>query len=367
MRLSTFIRVAREDILAESMAYTVGIPVLSGTALDVLRNHLPLVLDAIATDLEQPQSQAESIEKSLGQAPAPRAQTAAQTHGAQRARLGLNIEQVVAEFRVLRSCVLRLWAQAHEPDRFVIDDTMRFNEAIDQAVAESVAFHAAELERWRDIALGVLAHDLRGPVSAMVLSAEVLARESSGKTLTLALSMLRSGRRLTSLLDSLLEYNKATLGNGMSLSLAQTDLALSCQEETEMLRLAFPHSTIHFRSSGDTLGLFDAGRVREALANLISNAAQHSLKGTAIEVSVQGTDEAVEICVDNQAEPIPPEVLNTLFEPMKRHGSRPAGENGNLGLGLFIVREIARAHHGEVSAVSSSGAIRFKMVLPRRA
>lgn len=367
MRLSDFIRVAREDILAESMAYAARIPVLNGNAMDVLRNHLPLVLDAIAADLDEPQSRQQSIEKAQGHAPAPDVPTAAQTHGAQRARLGLDIEQLVAEFRVLRSCILRLWADAHEPDRFVIEDTMRFNEAIDQAVAESVSFHAAELARWRDIALGVLGHDLRGPISAMLLVAEVLARESSGKTLTLAVSMLRSGRRLTSLLDSLLEYNKATLGNGMELSLAQVDLALSCEEEVDMLRVAFPHSTIHYRASGDAVGSFDASRVREALGNLISNAAQHSVKGADIDVRVEGSHAAVEICVENQADPIPQEVLNTLFEPMKRHGQRPVGTTGNLGLGLFIVREIARAHQGEVTATCHEGSIRFKIVLPKMA
>lgn len=367
MRLSQFIRVAREEILVESIAYAAKIPVLKDTASNVLRNHLPLILNAIAADLDEPQSREQSIEKSRGHAPLSEAMTAAQTHGSQRARLGLNIEQLVAEFRVLRSCILRLWADAHEPDQFAIEDTMRFNEAIDQAVAESVSFYAAELARWRDIALGVLGHDLRGPISAILVAAEILTRESSGKTLTLSLSMLRSGRRLTSLLDSLLEYNKATLGTGMALILAEADLGTSCQEEVEMLRLAFPQSTINYSLDGDTTGIFDVSRVREALANLISNAAQHSsVKGAAIDVSVAGTDAAIEISVENRAEPIPQEILNTLFEPMTRHSQGPTGASGNLGLGLFIVREIARAHGGEVTAMSAEGSIRFNIVLPKR-
>lgn len=174
MRLAQFIHQAREQIIAESVEYAADLPVLSGQAIEALRDHLPLVLEAIARDLELPQTRAQSIAKSEGRNPTPYAETAAQTHGLLRARSGLTIEQLVAEYRVLRSCVLRLWADACKPDRHAIADTLRFNEAVDQAVAESVAFFSAEVERWRGIFLGVLGHDLRGPLNAMMLTAEVL-------------------------------------------------------------------------------------------------------------------------------------------------------------------------------------------------
>ncbi len=368
MRLAQFIRQAREEILAESFAYATQIPALQGSAASVLRNHLPLVLNTIALDLEKPQSREQSIDKSLGHAAPPAEESAAQSHGTLRARIGLDIEQLVAEYRVIRSCVLRLWTEACEPNEFVIQDTVRFNEAIDQAVAESVAFHAAEIAKWRHIFLGVLGHDLRGPLNAMMLTAELLERvesKSNGQAMYLVGALLRNGRRLNALLDSLLEYNKATLGVGMQLNREAVDLGAECQEEFEMLQRAFPKRQIQLQITGDTRGAFDRSRVRQAVSNLVSNAAQHSPEGSAVAVIVIGQETAVEITTENVADPIPQDVLNTLFDPLRRNASEAGASSGHLGLGLFIVREIARAHQGEVTATTADGVIRFRMVLPK--
>ncbi|WCM90706.1 sensor histidine kinase [Acidovorax sp. NCPPB 3576] len=368
MRLAQFIRHAREQILAESFAYAAQIPALQGLAASVLRNHLPLVLNTIALDLEQPQSRTQSIEKSLGHAAPPAEETPAQSHGTLRARVGLDIEQLVAEYRVIRSCVLRLWADHGDPDRFAMQDTLRFNEAIDQAVAESVAYHAAEIGKWRHIFLGVLGHDLRGPLNAMLLTAELLERvesQGNGQAMYLIGALLRNGRRLNSLLDSLLEYNKATLGVGMQLHRETVDLGVECREEFEMLQRAFPKRQIHLQITGDTRDAFDKSRVRQAVSNLVSNAVQHSPEGSPVTVIVAGHEKAVEIITENVADPIEQEVLDTLFDPLRRNSSELGASSGHLGLGLFIVREIAKAHQGEVTASTADGLIRFKMVLPR--
>ncbi|GKS97487.1 HAMP domain-containing sensor histidine kinase [Acidovorax sp. SUPP2825] len=368
MRLAQFIRHAREEILAESFAYATRIPALQGSAASVLRNHLPLVLDAIALDLEQPQSREQSIDKSLGHAAPPAEESAAQSHGTLRARIGLDIEQLVAEYRVIRSCVLRLWMESCQPTAFAMDDTVRFNEAIDQAVAESVAFHAAEVAKWRHIFLGVLGHDLRGPLNAMLLTAQLLERVGSQnpeQATYLVGALLRNGRHLNVLLDSLLEYNKATLGVGTPLHRQAVDLGAACQEELEMLQQAFPKRRIRWQITGDARGDFDPSRVRQAVSNLVSNAAQHSPEGSEVAVIVVGQAAAVEITTENLSDPIAPEVLDTLFDPLRRNASPSGASSGNLGLGLFIVREIAKAHQGEVTASTADGVIRFKMVLPK--
>lgn len=363
MRLAQFIRHAQEDILAESLAFATQIPALSGSAISVLRNHLPIVLNTIALDLEAPQSRTQSIDKSLGHAAAPLHETAAQSHGTLRARIGLDIEQLVAEYRVLRSCVLRLWAQACPPDQYVIEDTMRFNEAIDQAVAESVAFYAAEKECWRNLFLAVLGHDLRDPLHALLLTAELMERK--GQSGPMAGALVRNARRLRSLLDSLLEYTQLTLGVGTQTALECVNLGTQCEEEIEILHRAFPDRDIVFATSGDTQGLFDSSRVRQALANLVSNAVHHSPKGSPITVAVTGRPEAVEISTRNPAEPLAQEVLDTLFEPLRRNADKNEDSTGHLGLGLFIVREITKAHLGEVTARTTEGTIEFKMVLPK--
>jgi signal transduction histidine kinase len=193
----------------------------------------------------------------------------------------------------------------------------------------------------------------------------VLRQKTSGEAQKLAEALVRSGRRLTTLLDSLLDYNKSSLGLAMQLHRMPVDLGAQCQEEIELLRLAFPRKNIDFEVVGDTQGAFDGSRVREALANLVSNAAQHSHASHDIKVGVTGSSDVVEIFTENVSAPIPPEEMNGLFDPLRRRTNQPNSSTPNLGLGLFIVREIARAHAGEVTASMANGLIRFKIVLPK--
>lgn len=365
MRLAQFIERSREAILAESTTYAAQIPALKAAPPAILRDHMPLVLDSVVLDLKKSQSRAESIDKSRGEAPANATETAAETHGVLRARSGLDIEQLVAEYRVLRSCVLRLWAEGRESDVGVAEDTMRFNEAIDQAIAESVRFYNTEIVKWREIFLAVLGHDLRNPLNAIVLTAQVLATKANETTERDINALLRNSRRMGVLLESLLEYNKSALGIAMHVDREPVDLGPQCREEVEMLRRAFPSKQIEFSLKGDAQGTFDNSRIREALSNLVSNAAQHSPDGAVVTVAVEGREADVEISTENIAADIPVNDLNALFEPLRRRPDEANAVTKNLGLGLFIVRQIARAHGGEVTASPVGGRLRFSIVIPK--
>lgn len=179
--------------------------------------------------------------------------------------------------------------------------------------------------------------------------------------------MLRNGRRLEALLDSLLEYNKSRLGVGMAIQRRKVNLARLCREEVDLLQRALPHVKIVLDAAGDTGGQFDGSRVREALANLVFNAAQYSPAGTPVAVAVRGHDHAVELSTENESEPIPSEVLQTVFEPLRRHSTAASGPRRNLGLGLFIVREIARAHGGDATVSMAGRRVSFKVLLPKTA
>ncbi len=169
---------------------------------------------------------------------------------------------------------------------------------------------------------------------------------------------------MKALLDSLLEYNRSNLGVGMVLHLATTDLGAACTEEIELQRAAHPGATIEYSSEGDTTGQFDASRVREALGNLIANAIKHGGQGEAVKVAVTGTPKLVQVTVENQGDLLP-EGIEALFEPLRRGGARAAPERTHLGLGLFITRQIARAHGGEVMGTCSNQRVRFTVELPR--
>lgn len=366
MRLAKFIVEAREEIVGESVKYASAIPALSGQALEILRDHLPLVLEAIARDLEQPQTRGQSILKSEGRGPTPDLESAAQTHGTLRARSGLNMEQLVAEYRVLRSCVLRLWSDAHTPGPEVLADTLRFNEAVDQAVAESVTYFSQEQQRWRSIFLGVLGHDLRGPLNAVLLTADVMRNLAPEGTMAqLAATMLRNGRHMQTLLDSLLEYSRSEVGMPMKLNLTHLVAASALHEEMDLLRTALPGVQIDFKVEGDTSSFVDGPRLREAVANLVFNAAQHGSPDTPIAVNVVERAQVVAVTVDNVSAPIPEDVLQNLFEPLRRYSSEQNSVGSHLGLGLFIVREIARAHGGEATVAMANGRVVFDLTVAK--
>lgn len=367
VNIATFLEVASEPILSAAVAHARTLPALATADEAVLRDHLPELLRAITADLRRPQSRRESIEKSHGNAALAQDETAAQTHGLARARSGLTTSQLVAEFRALRSSVLRLYGDAHATGPGAVEEIGRFNEAIDQAVAESVAFHEAELERWRQIFLGVLGHDLRGPLNAISLAGRLITLQASPAISAHAATLMHGVERMTALLDSLLELNRAGLGQPMALRREPSDLYEACTAEVELLRTAFPGATIDLKAQGDARGAFDASRIRQALSNLVTNAIKHGSPADPVMVTLEGQESAVLLSVENVglAEVLPGEI-ERWFEPLHRKDAQSAGlRHAHLGLGLFIVRQIARAHGGEVEGWAAARAIRFTITLPK--
>lgn len=171
---------------------------------------------------------------------------------------------------------------------------------------------------------------------------------------------------MVSLLDSLLEHNRVGLGAGMTIERAPIDLETTCREELELQRAAHPGAKIQLVVEGDTRGEFDDSRIREALSNLITNAVNHGLPEP-VSVRLEGGDQAVRLTVENAAaEEIPSGELEQLFEPLHRGAVRRSGsERSHLGLGLFIARQIAKAHGGEVTGESSGQRVWFTLTLPK--
>ena len=302
MRLADFIDGNVEPILAASEAFAqTQMPAASFLDPVALRDHIPMILAAVAKDLRSPQTALEQIAKSLGHQAGVKGapETAAQMHALLRAKAGFDIAQLVAEYRALRACTLRLWfdaGMASGPD--IVDDLIRFNEAIDQAVAESVAHFAAEVDRWRHVFLGVLGHDLRGPLNAILLTAELLSRMTTEAPLgNHALRLIQSGKRMKVLLDDLLDFSRASLGLGIAINRAPVDLAAACVEEIDLLRAALPHVEIDCNIAGDTFGSFDGSRVREVLGNLVTNAARYGAPNAPINVTLLGDANGVQLSV----------------------------------------------------------------------
>jgi signal transduction histidine kinase len=372
MRLADFILHDKDAILAdwESFAATL-LPAAARMAPLALRDHAPSILEAIAKDLRTPQTRAEQSEKSMGRAPtvAGAPETAAQTHAVLRAQSGFDINQLVAEYRALRASVLRKWMDTAPLDRGHVDDIVRFNEAIDQAVAESVGHFHAQVERSRNLLLGMIGHDMRSPLNTIVATAAYLADlHGEARVSDAAALLIRSGAAIQALLDDLVDFNRTALGLGINVVPTEIDLGAVVADEVELLRGAHPTRTIELSVDGDVRGRWDGARVQQLLRNLVSNAIRYGAQDTPVRVALRGGEAGVRLEVRNRGRTLEASTLHRLFDPLTR-GSAPEGgpdAPGGLGLGLFIVREIAAAHGGDVDARSDAGETAFAVRLPRR-
>jgi hypothetical protein len=372
MRLAQFIHDNMEALLAdwETFAATL-LPAASGMTSLALRDHAAHILEAVAKDLATSQTRDEQSEKSKGRAPkvegAP--ETAAQTHAVLRAQGGFDINQLVAEYRALRAAVLRMWFDAGPLDDTGVEDMIRFNEAIDQAVAESVGHFHAQVERSRNLLLGMLGHDMRSPLGTILATASHLSALHAGKEVSVAAGrLIRSGESMRALLDDLVDFNRTKLGLGINVVPAEIDLAVPVADELEQLRGAHPQRRIELKVTGDCRGQWDGRRLQQALRNLVSNAIKYGTPDAPVRVALRGEDADVHLEVTNSGTPIDPSTLSEMFDPLRRGAAQgDRHERSSLGLGLFIVREIARAHGGEVDVLSDAGETTFAVRLPRRA
>ena len=376
MRLSDFITANLEPILAEWEGFArTHIPageVMDGTGL---RDHAADILKTVARDLRTPQTERERGEKSKGEAVAlPEADdTAAQTHGALRAEAGFTLGQMVSEFRALRASVIRLWREAGAgPGASDFEDVTRFNEAVDQALAESLTRYARDLEHSKEMFLAILGHDLRTPLGAVMMSATglLLSRTLGPPEQAAASRILTSGARIKGMVNDLLDFTRTRLGAGIPLACAEMDLAEVGRQTVDEVAAYHPGRDLRFEASGPVRGSWDAARVGQALSNLVGNAVQHGSPGTPVSVAVRGAADEVTVAVHNLGPVIPPADVHRIFSPLKRitRGAPHPHDAGSLGLGLYIANEIVKGHGGRIDVESSEArGTTFTVHLPRPA
>ncbi len=370
MRLAAFILRDMNHILAEWEAF-VAAPLPAARKLDslALRDHAPQILQAIAKDLTTPQTRDAQREKSLGRAPqvpgAP--ETAAQIHAVIRARGGFNISQLVAEYRALRASVLRLWIDDFELVAGDLDDLMRFNEAIDQAVAESVESFDAEVEQSRNLLLGMLGHDMRNPLQTIQMTASYLAALNAGEKVSEAAArLIRSGASMNSLLDDLCDFNRTKLGLGINIAPNDVDLAKVVADTVDQLRAVHSDRRIDVEVNGNVQGYWDGSRLQQLISNLVLNAIRYGAPDRPVRVIVTGYDGDVRLEIMNSGPAIDQLTLERMFEPLSRGPDQEDKNADGLGLGLYIASEIAKAHRGAIDARSDQAETAFEVRLPRR-
>jgi signal transduction histidine kinase len=380
-RLAHFIRTHTEEILSEWETFARAMPIAQSMDIEGLRDHAKAMLLVIATDLETPQTAGEQRTKAKGHSDADadadaatdgNENTAAQHHGAGRAGSGFSIEQMVAEFRALRASVIRLWMTGSERVCGAdLDDITRFNEAIDQAVAESIVQYTSEIAKSKQRFLAILGHDLRNPIGSIMGAMQFMVETAQEKGdlpepyLGLVTRAGATSRRMNKLVDDLLDFATTSFGDAIPISRAPVDAGTILREVQAEVKAAHPASRIEVETHGDLRGHWDSARLTQALTNLVRNAIQHGASDATVRIAARGSSTGVVISVANRGI-IPRERIGTLFQPMKKSGRVRRVDDQHLGLGLYIVNKIIEAHCGSVTVESteSTGTV-FTIHLPR--
>jgi len=369
MTLSDFIEANLDGLIDDWTEYARAISREDGRlSEEQLRNSARQLLTAIAADMRGAQNQAQQRAKSHGARPDGDSafNKVGRRHADDRLSHGFEINALVAEFRALRASVLQKWQHASRFDAAAFDQMTRFNEAIDQMLAESVAQFAKRTERIRDLFAGVLAHDMRSPVGAILNSAHVLLRDEnlSATSTRAAANVQRSADRVKTMIDDLFVFTRTRLGDKLPVEPTQQDFGRICLGAVDEVCAACPDAQVQVQLTGQLAGVCDGARMNQLVVNLLTNAVQHG--SGAIRVTAAGNGEQITFAVTNGGAPIPASALPTLFDPLTRVPSTDQKRcSPGMGLGLYICRCIADAHNGTIAVASGDSGTVFTVKIPR--
>jgi signal transduction histidine kinase len=355
--MKSFIIDHLDEILSEWELFA-GTLTPAADTMDVaaLRDHAKQMLETIARDIQTSQSSHEQDQKSKGLGTRQDPNSAARAHGALRQQVGFDLNQLVAEFRALRASVLRIWlskkAYGDGPTAYEI---ARFNEAIDQALSESVATYSIELGRARDTFIGILGHDLRTPLAAVWGAVEILAKTNGEPARSKAYGAAnRSLTAMTTMIRDLLDYTRTRLGKGIPIAPDKANLEEVCKACVAEMTLAHPKSSFDFSCTGVMDATFDRARLHQVISNLLLNALQHGERGSKIILQATVDGASIALDVTNRGPTIPQRHLQSIFDPLMQGAPDDATRqrSTSMGLGLFIAREIVVAHGGAITVSS---------------
>jgi len=249
------------------------------------------------------------------------------------------------------------------PARFSANPIVEDGERLGAVIELEDNSERVRSERARELFLGALGHDLRGPLHAMSIGSEMLLEmpELDAEARRTLERMRTSITRMNRLIDQTLLLVQSMV-EGVPLERRETDLRKVLGTIIGEVSLRHGDRAIELRAPPRMIGVWDPDRLVQVVDNLVSNAVKYGDGTVTIDLVEEG--EEVVFAVHNRGTPIPDEAVPTLFDPFRRADSR----RGGLGLGLYIVDQIVRAHEGTVEVTSTPEAgTTFRIRLPRRA
>lgn len=372
MKLASFIRNHREEITQEWIRHAQeNIDRAHLMKIVEVSDHIQQMLYRIADDMETCQTDDQQEEKSKGNKRLVNWESkAASDHGEQRLDFGFDFLQLSSEFRALRASVLRLWAAKSRKENWENDfyDMIRFNEAIDEIWMISLKHFQEKLDKSKNMFLGVLGHDLRNPIATVVGANSILklSQNLSEKERSILQRSDSSIKRMTELINNLLELTELHLGTGMTIEKKHIDLGELTVKMVKELQLGYPQANLLMESYESVDGEWDVLRLEQMMTNLITNAVHHGEPGGAVKISLSALEDEAVFTVHNDGPPIPEEIKRKIFDGRFTRNNGRAAEK-NYGLGLFIVKEIVEGHQGKIELTSTEKeGTTFKVFLPRK-
>ena len=264
----------------------------------------------------------------------------------------------------------------HDVAAFIARDRDRYERELvtSKKRLEALLTEAARLEAeakdrasFAEQMIGIVSHDLRNPLSSIVMASALLAQDALGPgEQRLLATITRSTERANGLIADLLDFTQARLGGGLTMDPQPMDLHETMGHAVEELRLIYAGRALEHVRVGDGTCIADGARLTQLVGNLVSNAMAYGSSAEAVIITSSASDTTLSITVHNSGPPIPKAIQGGLFEPMAR-GTTGTNAGRSVGLGLFIVREIASRHHGSVRVVSEEGdGTTFTVSLPRQ-
>jgi sigma-B regulation protein RsbU (phosphoserine phosphatase) len=239
---------------------------------------------------------------------------------------------------------------------------------LEDLVAETGRLHAEAKDRalFSEQMIGIVSHDLRNPMSSIHMGAHLLAEsELSPNQKRIVTRIQRSTARANHLIADLLDFTQARLGKGLAIAPEEIDLHAAMAETVEELTAVYPARKLQHHEVGEGLCRADASRLEQLVGNLVSNAMVHGSAEKPVTVTSTVRPESFSIAVHNEGTPIPPSLQTVLFQPMTR-GMNATSAGRSVGLGLFIVSQIAKAHGGTAFVTSTpTDGTTFTVMLPR--
>ncbi|MVV51745.1 PAS domain-containing sensor histidine kinase [Pseudomonas sp. PB120] len=227
--------------------------------------------------------------------------------------------------------------------------------ALRQAQAElNIAYEKAQLRAsFAEQMVAIVSHDLKNPLTAIKMASDILARgERTARETKMLGHISQSADRAERMIADLLDLALTRVGQGITISPSTVDLHAFVGASVDELRMAFPEAALLHQCMGTGNACLDADRVQQIIGNLVANSVVYGDLHQPITITSRIETNHTVVSVHNHGPVIPEPLMAVLFEPMIR-GTETGSDARSVGLGLFIVREIVRAHDGDVSVSST--------------